>query len=185
LQEVSGHTFATVEKLRQDYPYLAACSEDRLVGGNVVLSRIAPVSDDALGCKSSPGQYGAVPYLTLAVGGRPVTVVSIHLSWPYPIAQKEHIDYLAQILPALPGPLILAGDFNATPWSHAMQRMQAISDTRLVGGIRHSWFLKRRPHPGLPLDHVLLPSQLNAQSIEAGESVGSDHRPILVRIGSN
>jgi endonuclease/exonuclease/phosphatase (EEP) superfamily protein YafD len=184
LQEVSDQTIATVDQLQRDYPYLAYCPNHHRVRDDMVLSRIAPVSSESLGCKASPDGHSAVPYLTLRVAGRPFTVVSVHLSWPYPGPQQAHIDALAQIFPALPGPLILAGDFNAAPWSHAMQRIQQASDTHLIGGIRHSWFHKRRPHPGLPLDHVLLPDRLHAQTIEVGEFVGSDHRPVLVKIGS-
>lgn len=176
LQEVFPAQQGVIDSLRADYPHVASCGVD----GTVVMSRLPPWPQGEQGCTHFNGQAG-VAYLTVERNGRPVTLMSLHLVWPYPSRQKQHVDAVTTELARFGHPLIVAGDFNATPWSHTVKRIEEASRTHIVGGVRHSWF-SRRFRLGLPIDHVLLPDSVHAQGIEIGQNVGSDHRPVLIRL---
>src|SRR5690606_20946422 len=93
-------------------------------------------------------------------------------------------DALATVEP----PLILAGDFNSTPWSYALRSFVAES-----GLIRHTYnrptFPKLwhylgdwRPTPSfLPIDHVMTRGGIAIHHMTTGQPSGSDHLPIIVR----
>jgi len=63
------------------------------------------------------------------------------------------------MLRGLAGPVILADDFNAAPWSHAVAKVAEASRTKMVPGIRMTidvnaipWL----PSVPIPIDHALL-----------------------------
>ncbi len=113
-------------------------------------------------------------------------VHGLHLAWPFtPDKQVRHIDQLLQRAGTLAEPAIFAGDFNLTPWSYQMQRLQAVSGLR-----RHATFLRSWPTDGqlripLPLvliDHVLSTPDIRTVSIEIGPNLGSDHLPVIATL---
>jgi endonuclease/exonuclease/phosphatase (EEP) superfamily protein YafD len=85
--------------------------------------------------------------------------------------------------------LILAGDFNLTPWSFTLRRIdrqwglerrdQALFSwpARLGDRARWAW-----PIPALPLDHVYAGRAWRTISITRGPRLGSDHYPIIARL---
>lgn len=178
LQEVSAQMQGVVEALRSEYPQVGSCGAEG--GGTVVMSRLPLWASGEAGCRSFDGPAG-VAHLTVRHRDSPVTVVSLHLMWPYPAAQAQHLDLVTAALVGFEHPLIVAGDLNATPWSHAVQRLEQASRTQVVGGVRHTWF-HRNWGLGLPIDHVLLPATVKAQRIEIGDPLGSDHRPVMTTL---
>lgn len=88
-----------------------------------------------LSAESVPlAQGGAVAArLTLDWRGTPVNVLGVHLNWPLGPRNSEfrnqELDALVSFSKAQQGPLLVAGDFNLTPWSE-------YSGWRAVG--RHS-----------------------------------------------
>ena len=112
---------------------------------------------------------------------------------PYPYNQKRQIGYLQKHLKAIPRPVILAGDFNATPWSHALSQITQATDTHVVGGLRLTYHLDLKRwrrfkyipldfRIGLPIDHVLTSPKLNVHTILKEKFVGSDHFPIVAKM---
>ena len=123
--------------------------------------------------------------MRVVAGGQQVTVASLHLYWPYPFEQEHQIDRLEDILKELPRPVLLAGDFNAAPWSHAVDRIAKASDTSIAGGgrfsfeIRFNWWA---PPIAMPIDHILLPEGLTPLEVRTGPGPGSDHRSLVARL---
>jgi endonuclease/exonuclease/phosphatase (EEP) superfamily protein YafD len=132
---------------------------------------------------------GQRPYLLveLAVDGQPLMVVGVHPSSPSPgrpghSRQRNHeLDHIAAMVGDADQPMIVAGDFNTTPWSPHFQ------DLITAGGLRNAsdghgyiatwpeWFW-----PALiPIDHVLLKGRLAVTTIRRGPAIGSDHYPLL------
>lgn len=179
LQEVSSRTLPVVTALKSEFPHQIVCRFAG-VGSVAVLSRLPKVSSSGEGCL----QHDGVAWLRVSINGRAVSVASVHLRWPYPFRQRDQIRRLQAPLRTIPRPLLVGGDFNAAPWSHAVQEVARASDTRVAGGLRFTW--RRHLGPwgfsfGLPIDHILLPAVL-AGEVELGPSAGSDHLPVVARL---
>ncbi|WP_299817273.1 endonuclease/exonuclease/phosphatase family protein [uncultured Jannaschia sp.] len=111
----------------------------------------------------------------------PVTVVSLHLPWPWPFGQTEQIEVIGSILATLPGPFVVAGDFNQTSWSATVARIAEMTGTRPIPG----WRLTYSGAGGfmqLPIDHVLVPPGWRAEATVGGRH-GSDHSEVMAQIG--
>ena len=116
------------EQLDGDYPVRVSCLFLEWEGGLLVFSRWPAIAGEPALC-SADSRLAAV---RLLVRGTPVTFASLHLKWPWPVNQAGHIDRLSPLLAALPHPLVLGGDFNAAPWSHAVDRVAGLTQTRVV-----------------------------------------------------
>src|SRR5690606_39140622 len=106
--------------------------------------------------------------------GTPLTVMTTHLDWPVPVGrQVEQFAELQAAVAAVEGPLILAGDFNSTPWSYALrgfeQRAGLVRQTRNLVTFPNRFMLRRmfETLPFLPLDHVLSKGGLEVHAVWA------------------
>lgn len=183
LQEVSSFVWVEVASLFKDYPYNVVCQYSR-VGAVAVFSRLPFASGNGpqQGCVIGEG----LGWVRLEVGGRAVTVASMHLQWPFPFGQTAQVDRLESHLRALPRPVVVGGDFNAAPWSHSVTRVGEAARASVVEGLRLTLYrpsLKWVPGLGLPIDHVLTAPGLVTHSVKRGPFVGSDHLPVIARLG--
>ncbi len=81
-------------------------------------------------------------------------------------------------------PCIVAGDFNATPWSFAFRDFAARSglrDSALGLGVQGSWNAKTWLIR-IPIDHVFVPPNTTVIRRVIGPDVGSDHFPVEATI---
>jgi endonuclease/exonuclease/phosphatase (EEP) superfamily protein YafD len=81
-----------------------------------------------------------------------------------------------------PGPIIVAGDFNCTPWSPFFVDLLAatgLRDSALGFGIWPTWNSSLLPL-GLKIDHVLVADGVAVRNHQVGGEVGSDHFPVVV-----
>ncbi len=180
LQEVTGKTRRVIDILAEDYPFQILCPTGR-VGGQAVLSRLPRAPGDSEGC----AERGGMAWMRVMVGGKPVSIASLHLSWPYPFGQERHINQMEDYMRDLPRPVLLAGDFNAAPWSYAVDRVEAATGTTVAGGLRFSFDIEIRswaPPLAMPIDHILLPSGLVPLEVRLGPGPGSDHRSVIARL---
>lgn len=79
-------------------------------------------------------------------------------------------------------PLLLLGDLNVTPWSPYFKRLlldAGLSDSRSGRGILPTWPVGW-PLFWIPIDHILFSSGIHILARRTGESVGSDHYPVIV-----
>lgn len=120
----------------------------------------------------------------------PLEVVAAHTDWPTSARQGPQSAELAGVVASLPRRrMILAGDFNSTPWSFRRR-----SDDAAFGLIRRDRALATWPagHAGpwrgwapfafLPLDHVYAGPGWATVSIRRGPRIGSDHYPLIVTL---
>ena len=80
--------------------------------------------------------------------------------------------------------VVVAGDMNATPWSHAMGQLTGPSglvDSLEGSGIQMTWPAQLWPLR-VPIDHVLHSPSLTTRRREVGPFLGSDHRPVHVSL---
>lgn len=180
LQEVSGKAAKVMDLLAKDYPTRIRCPYER-VGSVAVLSRLPAAGEAAKGCVEKQG----MTWIRLVVGGQELTVASLHLNWPWPFKQHRQIGELEKYFRELPRPVLLAGDFNAAPWSHAVQRVAAATGNSVAPGLRFSFGIEINdwiPRLPIPIDHILLPGDITPLDMWLGPQLGSDHHPVVAKL---
>ena len=80
-------------------------------------------------------------------------------------------------------PMILVGDFNATPWTGAFRDLLDLGliDAQRGRGVAGSWPAGWGPFK-IPIDHALHTPELTSTSFAFGASAGSDHRSLSVTL---
>jgi endonuclease/exonuclease/phosphatase (EEP) superfamily protein YafD len=185
LQEYSPRFAAVAERYRVTHPHVLERPEEHSFG-QAVFSRL-PLEEPA------ETELGGVPMLefTVRAGGRPVRVLVVHT---LPPAFQENMDlwrdqlrWLAERVAADPGPLVVAGDLNATrhhPSFRRLLRGGGLRDGHAEVGRAAAWTWPNGLFrvPPLRLDHLLLKGEVYLRSLREGHGFGSDHRPLFARL---
>jgi endonuclease/exonuclease/phosphatase family metal-dependent hydrolase len=111
-----------------------------------------------------------------------VEIINTHLS----ILFKERPGQVAAIAAAMANEaLIVAGDFNMTPWSPAYRALRRDSFLHSATRFARTW---PAPAPFMPLDHILYRGQVevvNAAAWFGGPArMASDHLPVVVELAA-
>ena len=133
---------------------------------------------------------GGTPYPNLITrvvhDGGELLLVATHPHAPVTAAHshglRSQLNAVAAHAAAATGPCIVAGDFNATPWSVAYREFTATSglvDTALGHGLEPTWNA-RLPAPRIPIDHVFTSRDVRVMRRAVGPDIGSDHLPVEV-----
>jgi endonuclease/exonuclease/phosphatase (EEP) superfamily protein YafD len=194
MQEAWGKSAMAIDGLKDLLPFRADCVNRHLC--NLALLSRLPIRATEIGPASGAGPAAAIPRMLsaeidLGAIGRPdetAMIITTHLSWPLPPRlQASQFRQLARKIAGFdPESVIVAGDFNSTPWSHAMRRYDSATPLRRVTRAVHTWPARRRiagyvlPFPLLPIDHVFAGSKFSADSVRRGPFLGSDHYPVIV-----
>lgn len=104
------------------------------------------------------------------------TLVSVHLQWPWPYDQAASRDILADMIDNIDGPVVLAGDFNAMPWSYVVRSLARQVQGRVIGPLKTTIRATRYRVP-MVIDFVIAPDG----QIERRPQFGSDHFGLLAR----
>ncbi|MDB5385381.1 MAG: hypothetical protein JWM11_1027 [Planctomycetaceae bacterium] len=102
----------------------------------------------------------------------------------YTRKRNAQLRELADFVKKSPLPSIVAGDFNATPWSSAFREFVSRSQLRDSGmgrGVQGSWNAKSRLIR-IPIDHVFVPQNVTVVRRVLGPDIGSDHYPVEATI---
>ncbi len=127
------------------------------------------------------------PYLVteLEVCGETLVVVSVHSSAPTRPGRSwrrdRELDGVAEVARSSDGPVIVAGDFNTTPWSPYFRELVAAAGLRNAAqgqGYLATWPTWFQPAL-IPIDHVLLRGPIAVTTVRRGPAVGSDHFPVI------
>ena len=185
LQEFTGLTQQALQspEVAQRYPHRVEAPQPDPFG-LAILSRY-PLSEVQ---KVEPADMQATLRLRATViwAGGPVRLSAIHpmppLNATYAQLRDQVLVEEARHLSQLGGLALMAGDFNTTPWAKGMFAID--SQLRRASGLAGS-----RPNAFgglsvLPLDHVLASSGWQLVDSGHGPDVGSDHRPVVVRLAA-
>jgi endonuclease/exonuclease/phosphatase (EEP) superfamily protein YafD len=178
LQESDGSLQAWLPRLREHYPFASNCA-----GSGVQIFTRSPIVAQGCAPEASPSRDLAWVQIH-ASDSRPITLVTTHLGWPFPPAVQpaQRAVVAGQIHRLATDAMILAGDFNTTPWSFAMR-----SQDRLFAPLSrrtHAWFswparldaLRQPwPLPILPIDHVYAGRDWQTTRLTRLRIPGSDH----------
>jgi endonuclease/exonuclease/phosphatase (EEP) superfamily protein YafD len=168
---------AVLPKLKTKYPYIYDCDAGRIC--DMAIASIYPITQS-----DGIGEWLGAPYIRVTLGGEMagVTVVGVHTTrFPYSRYQLRQVRELAKILETNTGELLVMGDFNATPFSRVTTTLeQGANLTRLTElPTWPAWFQL----PQLAIDHIFASKAFRVVGNEQiGESVGSDHFPILMTL---
>jgi endonuclease/exonuclease/phosphatase (EEP) superfamily protein YafD len=181
LQEIGAREMRALRPLLQArYPHAYACSHDRRCDAAVFARRPWVAAGHQPWSSDNPEVIWVElddPKL-----GR-IRVVGVHLSLPFrPEHQVRQVERLLALRAAHKGPLIIAGDFNMTPWSFRLQGFLARADLRRHATFLRSWPTDRQflaPFPAFLIDHVMATPDIKSVSIRTGPNLGSDHLPVV------
>jgi endonuclease/exonuclease/phosphatase (EEP) superfamily protein YafD len=133
---------------------------------------------------------GRVPAIEarLQAPNGPFTVFGVHLRAPTTpsraAARNQELRELAARSAAVTGPLIVAGDFNTTPYSPYFTEwleQSRLTDSRRGRSLSISW-PTTLPWLGIPIDHVAVNDALTILSHRRLPNFDSDHFGVLVEL---
>jgi endonuclease/exonuclease/phosphatase (EEP) superfamily protein YafD len=131
--------------------------------------------------------HGTLAMARIAIGHRSLDLMALHASVPASPAGRAARDAMfediARFARRTRHPLIVAGDFNATPWNRSMRAMVRESPLRHAPGFWRPTWTAYVPHwMGIPIDHVLAASDCRVVDRRVGPDIGSDHRPVVATV---
>jgi endonuclease/exonuclease/phosphatase (EEP) superfamily protein YafD len=127
----------------------------------------------------APGLAAMQVLVTDSQGQSPVWIVSVHLHWPWPHTQQDHVAVLLPVLAGLEGSVVMGGDFNMVRWAHSVRQM-AVAARATPAGPSSGTYLGFAPLMRLPIDHVFSPG---GGRLELRPPLGSDHLGLLALLG--
>jgi endonuclease/exonuclease/phosphatase (EEP) superfamily protein YafD len=171
LQEVSEPNRELLANLADRFPHQHICRFEG-VGGVAVATSLPPVPGTEV---CAPGLAAMQVLVNYSQGQTPVWIVSIHLHWPWPYSQQDHVAVLLPVLAGLEGSVVMAGDFNMVSWAHSVRQLAAAARVAHAGPSRGS-YLGFDPIVRLPIDHAFA-SEGGRQELRP--ALGSDHLGVL------
>lgn len=148
-----------------------------------ILSKHPFVMADEAGIRT----HGTLAMATITVGQRRIDLMALHASVPttpaWRLARDVMLDDIARFARRTRHPLIVAGDFNATPWNRSMRRLVRESPQRHAPGFwQPTWTAHVPVWLGVPIDHVLAATDCRVVERRVGPDIGSDHRPVVATV---
>ena len=194
LQEGVGPGRDVVALLARAYPYRADCTPISEWCSMAILSKRPILSGSHHEGAWKPPEWDRLGLVRATIdggAGGPFEVVTTQLLHPDPGGQAaaQADELLAQMDSVDPRRALLVGDFNLTPWSFALRRIDARLPLRrrshgvatwphrapMLGG---AWF----PAPFLPIDQIYAGSGWTVVSVQRGPGAGSDHFGLIARL---
>lgn len=181
ISEITQTWEAKLKEGLPEYPYQVI---EKRFGGIALFSKIPLIE---------PGvsYFAAIkrPRITtkINIGGELVTVILAHPvipKWQSEIRNNELKEIATQSRDART-PVIVFGDLNCSPWSYYFGKVLEVGrlgDSERGFGLQPTWNA-RWYFPLVPIDHCLFTREFLALVREVGPDVGSDHLPVLVKIG--
>ena len=170
-----------------NYPYRLSLSTSGQTLRTVIWSKF-PMRDGRLLLEDQVEPIGAMAIVEVSPNVE-FSILGLHLAHNVIGNQNLQIEAMDLIAESMPLPRVIVGDLNATAWSHALRRIEALTATRRIGGFRVTWrgfyptWIGRIRVPlGLQLDHILLSRGIGVRHLETLQIPGSDHMAVKARI---
>lgn len=182
VQELTPHADRVLADLDTAFPYVRKFPADRQYGIGL-WSRYELESGGTIA-------LGRLPAIEARVRGPSgtFTVIGVHLSAPMTprraAARNQQLTELAARAAAVQGPLIVAGDFNTTPYSPYFAdwlEKAGMTDSRRGRTVSTSWPTMLR-WAGIPIDHVTVNNGFTILSHQRLPNFESDHYGALVAV---
>jgi endonuclease/exonuclease/phosphatase (EEP) superfamily protein YafD len=186
LLEVKPGNYEQLHSLMQAYSYrIKNISPEEL--GFVFLSKFPMHGYNV----TKLSKYGNSLFETiLEINEKPVMFYGIHAQRPRFGNYTERVtqsNWLAREINGQSLPVIVAGDFNSTPYSPVFRdfvKTAGLKDSREGFGWQPSWpaFF---PPLWIPIDHVLVTPDIQVRKRTTGSYISSDHYPVIAELSLN
>jgi endonuclease/exonuclease/phosphatase (EEP) superfamily protein YafD len=133
------------------------------------------------------GAYSGSVVVALEFDGRQIEVLGTHP--PSPVssldarARDEQLEAIGEWVGRQAVPVVVAGDFNASTWSHgfALVTRAGLVNSQRGYGVQPSWPAGRLID-AIPIDHLVHSPELTTVARHLGDPHGSDHYPLFVTL---
>jgi endonuclease/exonuclease/phosphatase (EEP) superfamily protein YafD len=186
VQEVNELWRESLQALHSMYPF----SEELPKGGGSGMALYSRFPFERLTTNFPEGDARPCILARMDIDGSSVSLLSIHPRTPirndrYKL-RNESLAIAADCLRDAPAPKICVGDLNITQWSpyyRSFVERTMLVNVRKGFGPLPTWptflFFKWLM---LPLDHCLVSDDIHVADVKTGESIGSDHLPLIVEL---
>jgi endonuclease/exonuclease/phosphatase (EEP) superfamily protein YafD len=178
LEEFDPPKLQLMQKLKLRYPYQFNCIA-------VEECDLAIVSRFPFVDAAAQGRWAGPVFIKAKFGGGAsgLTVIGLHTTrFPFSRAQLKQIQAMIKRLETESAPLVVAGDFNATPFSRVTTTLEQSTGLRRLTGLP-TW-PTRVGIPQLAIDHVFASPDIRTLSgPRIGNAAGSDHFPVVITLG--
>jgi endonuclease/exonuclease/phosphatase (EEP) superfamily protein YafD len=183
LSEIEPAKRALIKRLARRFAHEISCA-DRTECAMVLLSRLPVLAGGA-----ERKRYDTPPVVWARIdasarGGGTLTVVGTHVHRPTrdPVIHRRQMRMLAAMVAATPGPRLLVGDLNTSPFSASFRELGATTGLRPTTSLVPTWPMWPVRLPQLAIDHMLASAELDIVDAGRGAAVGSDHAPLFADI---
>ncbi len=171
------------ETLGDLYPHLY----DESTRGTYGLALLSRYPLEEAKSVSLGGRGRRVIEVTLAEPAR-ITLFGVHplppLGSRWAARRNDEIAKIGTLVQRTTNPVVLLGDFNASPWSRPLAQLTETTALRFANlgfGIRPTWSY-RSPLLSAPIDHIFVSRAWQVSSYRVGRAVGSDHLPVVAEL---
>jgi endonuclease/exonuclease/phosphatase (EEP) superfamily protein YafD len=182
LQEVTReHGTALRQALGPRYPHSLG---DR---GLVILSKHPILAEGRIDRPGYPPWISLMlRWARLDVNGTIFELAGVHLARPfYPELQEQDIEALTEFVRSRTLPLVVAGDFNMSPWTKKLASFTRSTDLERYNTFYLTWPMRRWNVQLLPLvaiDNVFASPHFAKIATTGAPRLGSDHRAVIADI---
>ena len=193
LQEITPTTLPLMEKQLTHYQLIAAEPKTNSHGSALFVPRDSSLEIIQKQIIQVPN-YSQRPLLTVDISfdGQLLSLMSVHITRPghadasaFQNIEFQSVADWGQRQMAANKSVAIIGDFNSTPWSQRVRRMQARGN---LHNSQQGWIWQMTWPGNLPMffqiaiDHCLHSRDLVTIERKTGPYVGSDHLPLLVTL---
>lgn len=168
-----------LQRLETVLPYRVGC--ERTVTCDIALMSRLPLANTRIN-QLPPFDQERLVTAEVTLDGQTVTFVGLHLTKPYfDRLSFTELNFIRHQVSAIEGPVIMAGDFNSAAWTDTVGWLIRALD--LVPGpwTPATWPVIAGP-VGVPIDNMFTRGNARITTIEAGDSLGSNHRPLRASV---
>lgn len=175
LLEFGEEKRSALEKLKSRYPYQADCT-------GIPECQLAMIARLPFANVQWRGPWEGPPLIRVSFGPElaGLTVIGVHTArFPQQRVQLRQIEQLSRLLDEIEGPHIVAGDFNATPFSRLLGTFANRSRMNRLTSLPTwpTWLSL----PQVAIDHVFVSRGIRIlEAARIGGNAGSDHYPVIV-----
>jgi len=182
LLEVTEKNVASLRPLIQNYPYRIINLNIGTSGTGMALMSKLPILDHTVTKYSEFGNM--LVETTMKVDNKKISFYGVHFPKPTNVSEfserTNQIVSLARHIKEQTNSVIIAGDFNTTPFSPIFKKLlneSGLKDTRDGFGWLPSW-PAYFPPLWISIDHILVSPDIAVHKRETGSYISSDHYPV-------